>query len=711
MLPGTMPSSHKEPARRFQTCCATLLMLLLLCFTQSAQATPDTTVTAVILRDLQPVSFVDPKTDRPTGFAVDLTDAITARAGLQVRYLVVNNWQEVEDALAEGRADLCPVLVVNEERTRYLYFTDYTETSGVTITIRTKSGDISELADLYGRPVGTLRASQGARLLKDEQRIKLTFYDSYHQAIMGLLSGRIDAFIGPDNIVLSLVREAGIEDQIRILSPPLIEIKRAIAVSRDNPQLFQWLQGPTADFVASPAYKQLYTKWYGSPPPFWNTSRVLGIFGALAVCTLSGLALWRYRLLISYNKQISDSERRFRGIFNQSLQMVGLLDTNGRLTEVNQTALDLIGASLNQVQGRLFWETPWWNHDPALQTQLQEAISDALEGKLVRFMARHPSAQGTMHYVDFSIKPVFDEHNKVCLLIPEGRDVTERIRAEEQLHDKAVQLEDEVAERQKAQEALQALNSSLEQRISETVNQLRQKDDLLIQQNRMAAMGELLNNIAHQWRQPLNNIAVYIQTMQYLSKAGELTDEEMDQDIKAMMEILQYMSQTIDDFRGFFVRDRACAHEFPLTPTIAKALTLVTPALTASSIRTEFLKDDGEDLRINGYPNEFAQVLMNILYNARDILVERQISNPQIEIMVTRDKQKVVTTIRDNGGGIDEQALPHIFEPYFTTKGPAKGTGIGLYMSKTIIEKNMGGTLTAQNIRQGAEFRIELEQP
>ena len=140
----------------------------------------------------------------------------------------------------------------------------------------------------------------------------------------------------------------------------------------------------------------------------------------------------------------------------------------------------------------------------------------------------------------------------------------------------------------------------------------------------------------------------------------------------------------------------------------SKALTLVTPALLASNVRIEFLKDDREDLRISGYPNEFAQVLMNILYNARDILVEREIADPRIEIMAARDGERVVTTIRDNGGGIDEQALPHIFDPYFTTKGPDKGTGIGLYMSKTIIEKNMGGKLTAKNLGSGAEFRIEL---
>jgi PAS domain S-box-containing protein len=556
--------------------------------------------------------------------------------------------------------------------------------------------------------VGTLRASQAYQLLKNENRITLTFYDSYQQAIMELLAGRIDAFVGPDNIVLQLTREAGIEDQIKMLEPPLIEIKRAIAVTKTKPELHRQLHGPTSAFVTSPAYQALYTKWYGSPAPFWNTTKVVLLLSILALTTLVGLAIWRYFLLINYNRRLSDSERRFRGIFDQTLQMIGLLDTKGRLIEVNQPALDLVDATQDQVQGQLFWDTPWWRHDPAQQVRLQQAMAEALEGRLARMVAEHLSVQGTKHYVDFSIKPLFDENGKVCLLIPEGRDITERVQAEQELHDKAVQLEEEIGERQRAQEELQRLNSTLEQRISEAVTQLRQKDDLLIQQNRMAALGELLTNIAHQWRQPLNNIAVYIQTMQYLRRAGELTDEEMDRDIKAVMEILQYMSQTIDDFRSFFVRDRTSARELPLAPTIAKALSLITPAFTASNIKVVLLKDERQDLRITGYPNEFIQVVMNILYNARDILLEREVVNPQIEIMVTQENGTTVTTIRDNGGGIDPQALPHIFEPYFSTKGPDKGTGIGLYMSKNIIEKNMGGTLTAQNWKEGAEFRIEL---
>lgn len=281
----------------------------------------------------------------------------------------------------------------------------------------------------------------------------------------------------------------------------------------------------------------------------------------------------------------------------------------------------------------------------------------------------------------------------------------ERRQIEDALHEQTAQLEDEIAQRQRTQEELNAINENLEERITAAVSELRQKDDLLMHQNRLAAMGELLNNIAHQWRQPLNNIAAYIQTMQYLHKSGGLTAEEMDNDITAVMNILKYMSQTIDDFRNFFRKDRDL-REFVLREEIDRCISLISSGLKANNIQVTVQGDDS--VTVVGYPNEYAQCLVNILYNARDILQERSVIDPLIEVIISREGEKSVVCVRDNGGGIPAEVMPHIFDPYFTTKGPATGTGIGLYMARTLIERNMGGRLTARNIEAGAELKIEL---
>ena len=277
------------------------------------------------------------------------------------------------------------------------------------------------------------------------------------------------------------------------------------------------------------------------------------------------------------------------------------------------------------------------------------------------------------------------------------------------LHEKALLLEDEIAERQVVQEdladkqrMLEALNRTLEERIETAVNELRQKDQALIQQSRLAAMGEMINNIAHQWRQPLNLISLIIQGF---PPREELTQEELDREVDRIMGVILHMSQTIDDFRNFFRLDKEKVR-FTANQSVAKAIEFITPSLTANGIRVTVTQQP--EVNVMGYSNEYAQVLLNILSNAKDILVERGVASPRIDIKITTVDGRSVVTVTDNGGGIGPEVMPKIFDPYFTTKEQTQGTGIGLYMSKIIIEQNMGGSLTAQNVEGGAQFRVEV---
>ncbi|MDD2539439.1 MAG: PAS domain-containing protein [Desulfuromonadaceae bacterium] len=227
----------------------------------------------------------------------------------------------------------------------------------------------------------------------------------------------------------------------------------------------------------------------------------------------------------------------------------------------------------------------------------------------------------------------------------------------------------------------------------------------LLLQSRLAAMGEMINNIAHQWRQPLNNIGLIVQNLQYSFASGELTKIEFDADVDTIMQIAKYMSSTINDFRNFFRQDKEkCA--FLISIAVIQATGLLTAALKDGYIDLELQLD--ENVEVFGYMNEYMQALLNIIANAKDVLLERAIKEPRIAIRAFSENSLSVVTVRDNAGGIDEKILPKVFDPYFTTKGAGNGTGIGLYMSKIIIEKNMGGRLTVSNIPSGAEFRIEV---
>jgi len=286
-----------------------------------------------------------------------------------------------------------------------------------------------------------------------------------------------------------------------------------------------------------------------------------------------------------------------------------------------------------------------------------------------------------------------------------NHDITERKQMEYELLEQTQLLEEEVSEREAAEASLTEMNHSLEERINMAVTDLRNRDLALIQQGRLASMGEMINNIAHQWRQPLNNVGLIIQSLKYSYNAGTMTGDELEHEISTAMDVIMHMSHTIDDFRNFFRGDKQ-KETFIVSKTVHHALDFVSAALSSHHIEVELEED--ETVTATGYQNEYAQVLLNILSNNREACIERGTAAPRIHIRITGKNGRSVVYIRDNCGGIADDIMPKIFDPYFTTRAPDKGTGIGLYMSKVIIEQNMGGHLTASNTEDGVEFRVEV---
>ncbi len=250
---------------------------------------------------------------------------------------------------------------------------------------------------------------------------------------------------------------------------------------------------------------------------------------------------------------------------------------------------------------------------------------------------------------------------------------------------------------------LTELNRTLEKRVAEEVAKNREKDAMLVQRDRQAAVGEMIGNIAHQWRQPLNTLALIVQDLSTRGDAGELTREYLNDSSVLAVDLIRHMSQTINDFREFFRPDSEKV-VFSPRDVIRNLLRLVEGSLREHRISVEVVEKD-VPLTV-GYPNQFAQVVLNILNNSRDALVERGVPDPWIRIELSGKGERSVITIMDNAGGIPADIMPRVFDPYFTTK--KNGTGIGLHMSRTIIERNMSGSLTVRNEAEGAVFCLEL---
>ena len=242
---------------------------------------------------------------------------------------------------------------------------------------------------------------------------------------------------------------------------------------------------------------------------------------------------------------------------------------------------------------------------------------------------------------------------------------------------------------------LQELNRSLEERIVHEVELSRKKDEIMFRQSRLASMGEMIGNIAHQWRQPLNALVLIIQSFQMKRMAGlELSQQFIDDQTKEGLALASMMSTTIEDFRNFFKPNRS-AEQFSLQQSVNYSIQLVKEYYAKAGVEIYF--NASEDTHVYGYPNEFSQVLMNLFSNAKDALEEHGVDPKCIEVAMTLEKNKAVIRVIDNGGGMDEEVIERIFEPYFTTKHKSSGTGIGLYMSQQIIEKQMQGTIKASN--------------
>lgn len=255
-----------------------------------------------------------------------------------------------------------------------------------------------------------------------------------------------------------------------------------------------------------------------------------------------------------------------------------------------------------------------------------------------------------------------------------------------------------------------------ESRLREAMAKIQRQDAMMIHQSRMVALGEMVGAIAHQWRQPLNNLAMVMQDLQDADKFGELDREYLERSVQTGMCQIDHMSKTIDDFRTFFRPDQDRI-PFRIQTILQEAVRLVREQFQRQEITIhlpEATADPENHPNCHGFPGELKQVLLNLLLNAKDAILDQrktgELPSPsswiQLTLEITPEGNRIM--IEDNGGGIRSEIVHRVFDPFFTTKGDGKGSGIGLYMSRTIVEEHMNGRLYVANTTHGARFVIEL---
>ena len=406
---------------------------------------------------------------------------------------------------------------------------------------------------------------------------------------------------------------------------------------------------------------------------------------------------------------LRDSEAMLQAIIDTEPECVKLLDAGGRLILMNRAGLDMLDVDLlDQVKGQCVYPLIVPEHRQAF-VDLTEGVFRGESGTLA-FEA--VGVKGRHIWLETHAAPFRDEDGRIVALLGVTRDITGRKAMEQAIAERTAQLED--------------MTRNLEQRVAEEVEARRRGEQLMLKQSKLAAMGEMIGAIAHQWRQPLNSLGIIVQKMREDFKDGSLDEAAIDKTVRRSMEQIHFMSRTIDDFRDFF-RPSKEKTRFDVKVALGEVLSLLSAQLWNNNI-TYTVRcgvhgkafndphhiESCREAEVETYLNDFKQVALNIINNAKDAILERRRqagdqAEGLIDIRFSRANGSVVLSIADNGGGIPEGIMDRIFEPYYTTKSPDKGTGIGLYMAKVIIENNIGGRLSAKNNAEGAEFTIEVQ--
>ena len=402
--------------------------------------------------------------------------------------------------------------------------------------------------------------------------------------------------------------------------------------------------------------------------------------------------------LYEKDEELRESEEKYRTYINTTPLAVLVFDSSRKIIDLNPGAENMFGYDKPELI-TMELDDLLADGDSDTKREIAELMTDnRRHGFLLQMFTK---SRELIYATVSSIQIEDDRFVAFC------QDITKRILLEQELKE---------------------INDNLKEQVKSEVDKNMKQDQIIQQQKKLVDMGMMVSAIAHQWRQPLNALALCVQDVKEEFREGEVTDAYLEMFEANTMKLIMHMSKTIDDFRDFFLPDKT-ETDFSIIDELNDLVRLLNVQVTSRNIdmklsctcgrkkiRCDQVKGNincvNDKALVRGFPGEFKQVVINLIYNSVDAIEERMRKEPGLKGIISIDVdsglKRMELCVTDNGTGIPEDAAPHIFDPYYTTKPEGKGTGIGLYMSKVIIENHMDGKLYTGEVKEGARMVIEL---
>ena len=632
------------------------------------------------------------------GMASDYLNIVSKISNIKFTLVPTDNWAQSLKYVALRKCDILPTAAKTPNRTEYLNFTKTFFTTPLVMATKNTEVYISDIKNILNKKLGVVKGHAYIELLKYKYpEIKLIEFRSNKEGLKELEKENIYAMIA-DLASMAYEIQRNNTTNIKISGTIGDGLKAGMAVRNDDIILLNILN-KTISSISEKQTQTIYNKWIRveyKKQRDYTLAIILSIFFII----MMAVVIYRQRELKRYNKNLQETQYSFN--LGQEIAGIGVWIFDHKLNTLTWTdgVHMIFGTDKNtfKVVPKSFMSFVHVED----KKRVNDAYTNAIKNRTNYFIEhRIVLANGHKKYVEERCTNFYNEDGYILKSIGTVLDITQR---------------------KKAQMKLSELNATLEDRVEEELSNSRHKDQQMLHQSRLAQMGEMISMIAHQWRQPLGAISTKVIDMK-LQMELETFDFKKEEEPKlcyayftdslnSIDGFVKGLSATIDDFRNFYKPNKKYLLSSITTP-MEMALKIVKQNLLANNIEIEEFYDEAKEVEM--FTNELVQVFLNILKNAQDNFLERGIEDAKIIIQTQNNADGITLKICDNGGGISEDVLDNIFDPYFSTKDEKNGSGLGLYMSKMIVEEHHHGKLrildnnNLENICIGACFSIELK--